>query len=65
MTDVCVSVVCVCDNDNLTLNSSLRGAGLMLKHTQLQPLSPCLWCEAGVAACVNVTEIVRTGTREC
>lgn len=29
----CVSVVCVCDNDNLTLNSSLRGAGLMLEHT--------------------------------
>lgn len=36
-----VSVVCVCNNDSLTLNSTLRGAGLMLKHTKIQPLPPC------------------------
>ena len=50
LTGVCPRV---CNNDNLTLNSALRGAGLMPNHTNVQPLSPCggefVLPEAGVA----------------
>lgn len=55
---------CVCDNDNLTLNWTSRGAGLMLKHIQGQQLSPCLRSVCGVwiryCLCVFVWQIVYT-----